>query len=50
MMGLRVFAILCIQFMTMLIVWLLAIVDKEIDTCGQEVGGRCLEELVATTT
>lgn len=50
MMSLWVFAILSIQFITIFIVWFLSVVDKEIDTCGQEVGGRCLEELVATTT
>lgn len=50
MVCLRVFAIFSIQFITLFIVWLLAVVDEEIDTGGQEVGSGCLEELVATSS
>ena len=47
MVCLRVFAIFSIQFITLFIVWLLAVVDEE---GSQEVGCGCLKELVATSS
>ena len=46
----RVFAIFSIQVITLVIVWLLAVVDEEVDTGSQEVGCGCLKELVATSS
>ena len=37
--GLRVKYFLCYQHLAVLVVWFLAIVDKEVDTGGEEVDG-----------
>ena len=44
--GVRVFNPFCIQLVAVLVVWLLLVVDEEVDACGKEVHGRGLEELV----
>lgn len=37
--GLRIKYFLCYQHLAILVVWLFAIVDKEVDTGGEEVDG-----------